>query len=123
MFWALPMASRLGKNNKNLSKTCKNNKNLSKNLFKRFQCFNSFRKNVILLFLVFLVIRSTDLPYIVHYPVFLWLYGCFSLCFRLYVCAYWCIGVYIPMVILYVNDIVFLYWFLLVSLPLFCFYF
>ena len=68
MFWALPMASRLGKNNKNLSKTCKNNKNLSKtcknnkNLSKRFQCFNSFRKNVILLFLVFLVIRSTDLP-------------------------------------------------------------
>lgn len=43
---------------------------------------------------------------IVHYPVFLWLYGCFSLCSRLYVCAYWCIGVYSPMVVL-LNDIVF----------------
>lgn len=91
-----------------------------------FQCFNVSIHSGRTLFCYFLFSWLSVLLIcrnIVHYPVFLWLYGCFSLCFRLYVCAYWCIGVYIPMVILYVNDIIFLYWFLLVSLPLFCFYF
>ena len=106
------------------SKTCKNNlKTYLKTCLKGFNVSIHSGRTLFYYFLfswlsVLLICRN-----IVHYPVFLWLYGCFSLCFRLYVCAYWCIGVYIPMVILYVNDIIFLYWFLLVSLPLFCFYF
>ena len=54
MFWALPMASRLGKKQQKLI--------LKPAKPPILKGFNSFRKNVILLFLVFLVIRSTDLP-------------------------------------------------------------
>lgn len=132
MFWALSMASRLGKKQQKLilkpakthSKTCKNNlKTYLKTCLKGFNVSIHSGRTLFCYFLFSWLSVLLICHNIVHYPVFLWLYGCFSLCFRLYVCAYGCIGVYYPMVILYVNDIVFLYWFLLVSLFLFCFYF
>lgn len=97
------------KTTKTHSKTCKNNlKTYLKTCLKGFNVSIHSGRTLFCYFLfswlsVLLIYRN-----IVHYPVFLWLYGCFSLCFRLYVCAYWCIGVYIPMVVL-LYDIVFSY--------------
>lgn len=56
MFWALSMASRLGKTN--LETYLKP----AKQTLKQVSMFQFIQKNVILSFLVFLVIRSTDLP-------------------------------------------------------------
>ena len=94
MFWAFSMASRLGKKQQKLIlkpaktylKTCLKGFNVSIHSGRTLFCYFLFSWLSVLL-----ICRN-----IVHYPVFLWLYGCFSLCFRLYVCAYWCIGVYIP---------------------------